>query len=117
MRIISLNCNGIRSAARKGLFDWLPRQNADVLCLQETKAQRADLNDDALFFPDGWHAQMRDAQKKGYAGVAIYARHKPDAVIDTLGNDEFDGEGRYLEYRFGKLSVISLYLPSGLCRA
>ncbi|MEC9362187.1 MAG: exodeoxyribonuclease III [Pseudomonadota bacterium] len=113
MRIISLNCNGIRSAARKGLFDWLPRQNADVLCLQETKAQRADLNDDALFFPDGWHAQMRDAQKKGYAGVAIYARRKPDAVIDTLGNDEFDGEGRYLEYRFGKLSVISLYLPSG----
>ncbi|HEX4896311.1 MAG TPA: exodeoxyribonuclease III [Solimonas sp.] len=113
MRIISLNTNGIRSAAKKGLFDWLPAQNADVLCIQETKAQPEDLAGDAVFAPAGWHARFRSAQKKGYAGVAIYARKAPDAVLDTLGNDEFDHEGRYLEYRFGQLSVVSLYLPSG----
>ena len=113
MRIITLNCNGIRSAARKGLFDWLPQQNADLLCLQETKAQCADLGGCAPFYPDGWHVQLCDARKRGYAGVAIYSRRKPDTVLSTLGNDEFDGEGRYLEYRFGSLSVVSLYLPSG----
>ncbi|MGH8457070.1 MAG: exodeoxyribonuclease III, partial [Stenotrophobium sp.] len=113
MRVISLNTNGIRSAARKGLFDWLPRQQADFLCIQETKAQIADLSGDETFYPQGWHAHFRDAQKKGYAGVALYARKKPDAVLTELGNVEFDGEGRYLELRYGKLSVISLYLPSG----
>ena len=113
MRIISLNTNGIRSAASKGLFDWLPQQDADVLCIQETKAQIADLQDDAQFFPDGWHVYFCDAQKKGYAGVAIYSRKKPDVVLKTLGAKEFDDEGRYLELRFGKLSVVSLYQPSG----
>lgn len=113
MRIISLNCNGIRSAARKGLFDWLPQQNADVLCVQETKAQHPDVQHDPTFFPDGWHVRFRDAQKKGYSGVAIYSRREPDTVLDTLGAEEFDNEGRYLEYRFGNLSVVSLYLPSG----
>ncbi len=113
MRIISLNCNGIRSAARKGLFAWLARQDADLLCVQETKAQHPDVQHDPEFFPAGWHVRFRDAQKKGYAGTAIYARRKPDAVLDILGNDEFDNEGRYLEYRYGRLSVVSLYLPSG----
>ena len=113
MRIITLNANGIRSAASKGLFDWLPQQNADVLCLQETKAQPGDLEKLPVFFPDGWQVRFRSAQKKGYAGVAIYARRAPDAVLDTLGEAEFDDEGRYLEFRFGALSVVSLYLPSG----
>jgi exodeoxyribonuclease-3 len=113
MRVISLNANGIRSAARKNLFDWLAQQNADLLCLQETKAQPADLEGDALFAPAGWHRHLRSAQKKGYAGVAIYSRRAPDAVLDTLGAAEFDDEGRYLELRFGPLSVVSLYLPSG----
>jgi exodeoxyribonuclease III len=113
LRIITLNCNGIRSAARKGLFDWLPRQRADVLCLQETRAQPADLDGDAAFAPAGWHACFNSAQKKGYAGVALYARREPDAVLTTLGAPEFDAEGRYLEARFGRLSVVSLYLPSG----
>jgi len=111
MRIISLNTNGIRSAARKNLFDWLPKQKTDFLCVQETKAQTADL--DSSFFPQGWHAHFNCAQKKGYAGVAVYAREKPDAVVDKLGAKEFDDEGRYLELRYGKLSVVSLYLPSG----
>ena len=113
MRIITLNCNGIRSAARKGLFDWLPKQHADILCLQETKAQPADLEGDTLYFPQGWHVHLNSAQKKGYAGVALYSRTKPDAVLDRLGEKEFDDEGRYLEARFGNLSVVSLYQPSG----
>ncbi|MEW6168315.1 MAG: exodeoxyribonuclease III [Pseudomonadota bacterium] len=113
MRIITLNCNGIRSAARKGLFAWVAKQSADILCLQETKAQHPDVQHDPEFFPDGWHVRFRDAQKKGYAGTAIYARRAPDAVLETLGNDEFDDEGRYLEFRYGQLSVVSLYLPSG----
>src|SRR5581483_2722283 len=113
MRVISLNANGIRSAQRKGLFDWLPKQDADFICLQETKAQRGDLKDEADFVPAGWMAFFNDAQKKGYAGVALYARKQPDEVLTALGNREFDDEGRYLELRYGKLSVVSLYLPSG----
>jgi len=113
MRIITLNCNGIRSAARKGLFDWLGRQRADVLCLQETKAQRADLDEERACFPRGWYPFFNSAEKKGYAGVALYSRSEPDEVLDDLGAREFDAEGRYLEARFGKLSVVSLYLPSG----
>jgi len=113
MRIISLNANGIRSAATKGVFDWLRAQHADVVCLQETKAQEDQLTD-AMFRPDGHHCFYRDAtSKKGYSGVAIYAKREPDAVLTELGWDEFDNEGRYIEARFGKLSVVSLYFPSG----
>lgn len=113
MRIISLNANGIRSAASKGVFDWLRTQHADVVCLQETKAQEDQL-DDPMFRPDGHHCFYRDASsKKGYSGVAIYARREPDAVLTELGWDAFDSEGRYIEARFGNLSVVSLYVPSG----
>ncbi|MFN9740059.1 MAG: exodeoxyribonuclease III [Pseudomonadota bacterium] len=112
MRIITANLNGIRSANDKGFFDWFARQKADVLCLQETKAQRHQLTDPA-FFPKGWHAHFHDAEAKGYSGVAVYSRREPDAVIDKLGWAPFDAEGRYLEARFGDLSVVSLYLPSG----
>ena len=112
MRIISINTNGIRSAGRKGLFDWLPQQDADVICIQETKAQLAQL-DDLLYHPEGYHCTYHDAEKKGYSGVAIYTRHQPRELICGLGDDIIDREGRYLEARFGNLSVISLYLPSG----
>ena len=112
MRIISLNANGIRAAARKGFFDWLPTTGADVVCIQETKAQEHQLGD-AVFRPAGYHSYYFDAEKKGYSGVAVYARREPDAVIRGLGFDEFDREGRYIEARFGRLSVASLYLPSG----
>ena len=113
MRVITLNTNGIRSAARKGVFDWLQKQDADFFCVQETKAQRADLADEATFVPKGWMAFFNDAKKKGYAGVALYTRKQPDEVLTTLGGKEFDDEGRYLEVRFGHLSVVSLYMPSG----
>ena len=113
MRIISLNANGIRSAASKGVFDWLRAQHADVVCLQETKAQEDQLTD-TMFRPDGHHCFYRDAtSKKGYSGVAIYARREPDQVLTELGWDAFDDEGRYIEARFGDLSVVSLYFPSG----
>jgi exodeoxyribonuclease-3 len=112
MRIISLNANGIRAAARKGFFDWLPATAADVVCIQETKAQEHQLGDD-VFRPDGYHCHYFDAEKKGYSGVAVYSRREPDAIIRGLGFDEFDREGRYIEARFGRLSVASIYLPSG----
>jgi len=111
-RVISLNANGIRSAARKGFFDWLPKQKADVVCIQETKAQLHQLGD-AVFSPAGYHCFYEDAQKKGYSGTAIYSRHKPKKVIRGYGDAEFDNEGRYLEVQLGGISVVSLYLPSG----
>ncbi|MBX6420609.1 MAG: exodeoxyribonuclease III [Nevskia sp.] len=113
MRIMTLNVNGIRSAARKGLFDWLAKSGGDFLCLQEIKAQTDDLQADAAFSPKGWHAYFNPAQKKGYAGVALFARQAPEAVLDRLGEREFDDEGRYLELRYGNLSIVSLYVPSG----
>jgi exodeoxyribonuclease-3 len=112
MRIVTLNCNGIRSAASKGLFDWLSTVEADVVCLQETKAQEHQLGD-GRFRPSGMHCCYYDAKRKGYSGVAAFSRVKPRRVIRGFGVPEFDGEGRYLELQFPKLSVVSLYLPSG----
>ena len=112
MRIITLNANGIRAAARKGFFDWLPKQQADVVCIQETKAQAHQLTD-PVFSPNGYHAYYHDAEKKGYSGVALYTRREPDRVQFGVGWDAMDGEGRWLQADFGALSVISLYLPSG----
>jgi exodeoxyribonuclease-3 len=113
MRIITFNANGVRSAANKGFFDWLKKQSADVVCLQETKSQEDQLSD-PMFRPDGHHCFYRDAtSKKGYSGVAIYSRREPDEVRTALGWAPFDDEGRYIEARYGKLSVVSLYVPSG----
>ncbi len=113
MRIITFNANGIRSAASKGFFDWFAAQHADLLCLQETKAQEHQL-EATVYRPAGYHGFFHDARsRKGYSGVAIYTRRRPDQVLDTLGWEAFDQEGRYLEARFGNLSVVSLYVPSG----
>lgn len=113
VKIISFNANGVRSAASKGFFEWLRQQDADVVCLQETKAQEHQLAD-GVFRPEGYRAYFKDAStKKGYSGVAIYARREPDEVRTALGWAPFDDEGRYIEARFGKLSVVSFYIPSG----
>lgn len=112
MRIVNFNANGIRSAARKGFFQWLQAQGADVVCIQETKAQVHQLKDE-IFHPRGYHCTYLDAQKKGYSGVALYCRRPPDEVIAGLGSEDFDPEARYLEARFGGLCVASVYVPSG----
>ena len=112
MQVITLNVNGIRSAAKKGLFPWLAAQKADVICLQEVKAQEADLAG-GPFELKGYSRHLHCAEKKGYAGVALYSRRQPRRVVMGFGVREFDAEGRFLEANYGKLSVISLYLPSG----
>ncbi len=112
MRIVSVNLNGIRAAARKGFFSWMTRQRADVICIQETKAQQHQLTD-PVFHPRGYHAFFHDAERKGYSGTALYCKHAPDQVIAGMGIESIDSEGRYLEAQFGKLSVVSLYMPSG----
>jgi len=112
MRIISLNLNGIRSAVNKGLLDWLPRQKADVVCVQEIKARAADLTD-AMRNPRPLKGYFHFAEKKGYSGVGLYCRREPDRLIEGFGIPDIDTEGRYLEARFGSLSIVSFYVPSG----
>lgn len=112
IKVITANLNGIRAAHRKGFFEWLDAQNADFVCLQETKAQMAVLLDDH-FRPQGYHCYFHDAEKKGYSGVGIYCRQKPDSIDIGLGFDTADNEGRYIQANFKGLSVASLYLPSG----
>jgi exodeoxyribonuclease-3 len=112
LRIITLNLNGIRSAARKGFFDWLHRQRADIVCLQELRAGAADMQRETLA-PPGWFGYFHYAEKKGYSGVGLYSRRRPQRIVAGFGSAEFDAEGRYLEAVFGTLSVVSVYLPSG----
>ncbi len=112
LRVITANLNGIRSAARKGFFPWLARQDADFVCLQELKAQPADMTTEMLN-PAGYYGYFHYAEKKGYSGVGIYCRRQPDQVVEGLGVPEFDAEGRYVEVVLGSLSVISVYIPSG----
>jgi exodeoxyribonuclease-3 len=112
LRVITLNLNGIRSAARKGFFDWLESQNADIVCLQEIKAQAGDF-DKTMWAPGKLRGHFHFAEKPGYSGVAIYSRRRPARVVEGLGIAEFDREGRYLQLDFARYSVVSLYLPSG----
>ncbi len=112
MRVISLNVNGIRAAGRKGFYAWLRRQRADVVCLQEIKA-RLDQLTDRLYWPPSFHCFYYPAERPGYSGVALYTRSEPDAVIQGWGWPDIDIEGCWIEARFGSLSVVSLYLPSG----
>lgn len=113
MKVISFNANGIRAAARKGFYEWLVAQDADFVCIQETKAQVAQLIPESVFFPVDFHCDYFDAVKKGYSGVAIYARQKPQHVIKGIGFSHCDQEGRYIQFDYPNLSVVSLYLPSG----
>lgn len=112
MRIISINLNGIRSASSKGFFVWLAAQDADVICLQELKAQAADMTAEMLA-PLGYYGHFHYAEKKGYSGVGIYSRVLPGHVEIGLGIAEFDAEGRYIRADYADYSVVSLYLPSG----
>lgn len=116
LRIITINLNGIRSAAKKGFYDWLKLQNADVICLQELKAQEADIYHpefQSLFCPEGYYANFHYAHKKGYSGVGIYSRFQPKNVITGLGWETADTEGRHVAIDLGGLWISSLYMPSG----
>lgn len=113
MRIISYNVNGIRAAIRKGFLDWLRTDPADVVCLQEIKANEEDI-DKAAIAKAGYHNQYYfSAQKKGYSGVAILSKVKPDSVIKGTGHEVSDSEGRILQANFDKLHLINAYFPSG----
>jgi exodeoxyribonuclease III len=112
MRIITLNVNGLRAAERKGFARWLARAEPwDVVCLQEIKCIAGDVPR-SLAAPRQSHATFHPAQRKGYSGVAVYAKHAPQ-IATGFGHAEFDAEGRYLQADFADLSIVSLYLPSG----
>lgn len=113
MKVISFNANGIRACVRNGFGAWLAQVEADFVCIQETKAQADQLIPMEDFYPAGYFCDYFDAQKKGYSGVAIYARHKPLRVIKGTGFDYCDNEGRYIQFDYPKFSIVSLYLPSG----
>ena len=112
MRVVTLNCNGIRSAARKGFYAWMQALDADIVCLQETKAQEHQLPLEAGAVAS-YTGVFLDAEKKGYSGVAIYSKREPDRVVRGLGMPQYDRDARYLQLDFGALSVVSLYVPSG----
>lgn len=112
LRIITANLNGIRSAANKGFFEWLVQQKADFVCLQELKAHAPDLSE-MMQAPAGYSGHFHFAEKKGYSGVAIYCRHPVGAVQVGMPSVEFDAEGRWVQVSLGRLTVVSVYLPSG----
>lgn len=113
LRVVSCNLNGIRAAARKGFFPWMEAQAADVVCLQETKAQEHQLPPEALDLQH-YHAAFVDARKKGYSGVAIYSKREPLRVVRGTGLADIDPEGRFVRADFEDgLSIASLYVPSG----
>ena len=112
MKIISYNVNGIRSALKKGFDNWLKEENPDIVCIQETKAQKEQI-DSELFKELGYHTFSFSAQKKGYSGVAILTKQMPDKVVEGIGDEKFDSEGRFIRADYGDLSVISVYFPSG----
>ncbi len=113
LKIITLNLNGIRSAVRKGWLAWLAQQNADIVCVQELKAQAADIDEATRGHGSPLTGHFHYAEKKGYSGVGLYAKRPPDRVVAGIGVAEFDAEGRYLRCDWAGLSVISLYVPSG----
>ncbi len=111
MKIITINVNGIRAAYQKGLFDYIARQNADVVCLQEIRAQTHQLSE--RFYPKNYHCYYHTALRKGYSGVAVFSKQKPHKIIKKTSWSWFDNEGRYLQIDLGNLSIISIYIPSG----
>tara|TARA_A100001011_G_scaffold261964_1_gene270470 strand:+ start:1490 stop:2254 length:765 start_codon:yes stop_codon:yes gene_type:complete len=112
LKILSYNVNGIRAALNKGFAEWLKASNPDVVCIQETKAMEEQV-DTSLFEELGYHHFWHSAQKKGYSGVAILTKIKPLQIQKGTGIEHMDFEGRVIRADFEKVSVISLYLPSG----
>ena len=112
MRIITVNLNGIRSADSKGFFEWIRTQQADIICLQEIRIMHEQLTG-RMLNPGKLKSAFEFAKKPGYSGVGIYFRKNPDRIKKGIGWSDMDSEGRFIQADFGKLSVVSLYLPSG----
>ncbi|MFE6154455.1 exodeoxyribonuclease III [Streptomyces sp. NPDC057889] len=112
LTVTSVNVNGLRAAAKKGFVEWLAGTSADVLCLQEVRAEPQQLPDEVRE-PEGWHVVHAPAGTKGRAGVSLYTRREPERVQIGFGSEEFDGSGRYVEVDLPGVVVASLYLPSG----
>ena len=112
LNILSYNLNGIRAAAKKGFYDWLQEYSPDIVCIQETKAQEDQLTE-AQLNPEGYHGFFHSAEKKGYSGVAIFTKQKPNHVEVGTGIEFIDSEGRAIRADYDGYSVMSLYVPSG----
>ena len=112
LRVVTFNANGIRSAATKGFWDWFEKTDAQVLCVQELKAQESDIAN-GVRHRAGYHSWVHCAQKKGYSGVGLWSKVEPENVVIGFDGGEFDAEGRYVQADFKNLSIISVYFPSG----
>ena len=112
MKLISWNVNGIRAVWKKGFLDWFNAASPDVLCIQETRAWPEQLTPEQIA-PPGYEGFWVCGEKKGYSGVCIYARHRPEEVIEGLGEERFDREGRTLTLRFKDFTLVNAYFPNG----
>ena len=112
MKLISYNVNGIRAAITKGLLSFIEEEQPDVFCIQESKAQPEQI--DTLAMQEmGYHSYIHSAEKKGYSGVCIFSRRRPDRVVAGMNDSRYDSEGRVLRADFGDLTIVSVYVPSG----
>jgi exodeoxyribonuclease-3 len=112
MKLYCWNVNGIRAATQKGFLDWFNKTEPDILCLQETKANKDQLEDN-IAQPDGYHAFWNSAEKKGYSGTVTYSKKEPQRIKYELGIDEFDGEGRVIETEYKDFVLFNIYFPNG----
>ncbi|MCR4664641.1 MAG: exodeoxyribonuclease III [Paludibacteraceae bacterium] len=112
MKIISYNVNGIRAAAGKGLLEWLKQEQPDIFCIQECKAQPEQIPTGQLT-EMGYHSYVHSAEKKGYSGVCIFSKRRPDKVVAGMGNSRYDNEGRVLRADYGDVTIVCVYVPSG----
>ena len=112
MKILTLNVCGIRASQKKGLFKWLTKQSADIICLQEVRASHDQINTKE-FELKGFERYMSEAEKKGYSGVCVYIREKPLSIKKTFGSKVFANEGRFIQVELQKVNIISVYFPSG----
>ena len=117
MKIISYNVNGIRAAIKKGFLEWLKAANPDIICIQETKANKEQVPSEGFDLAGYPYQYWFSAQKKGYSGVAIFCKEKPNHIEYGTGIETMDFEGRNLRVDFDNVSVMSMYLPSGTNQA
>lgn len=112
IRIFCWNVNGIRAVHRKGFREWLLKEKPEILCLQETKANKKQFPNDIRSM-DNYHTYFSSAERKGYSGVALYTKMKPDSVENGFGIEEFDNEGRTLIADYGDFVLLNIYFPNG----